>query len=143
MFSRFFPVLGAADRMDSQPARPVFTAVSCPASRAADRGAVQRELRQAGGVQHLQAVGGLQLARVVHLEGAPAQHRVALHQVIDGGAGDGLSLGVGQVSPLGGQDFFCPFRNNRTYYNTSLCFRWRIIRRLFVHGEGISPPSPR
>ena len=37
MFSRFFPALGAADRTDSQPARPVFTAVSCPASRAADR----------------------------------------------------------------------------------------------------------
>ena len=37
MLTRFFPPPQAWDRTDSQPGRPMFTAVSRPASRAADR----------------------------------------------------------------------------------------------------------
>ena len=37
MLTRFFPPPRAWDRTDSQPGRPMFTAVSRPASRAADR----------------------------------------------------------------------------------------------------------
>ena len=84
------------------------------------QGGVQRDIRQAGGVQHLQPVGGLQLARVGHPEGAPAQHRVPFDQIPDGCAGGGLSLGPGQVSPVGGQNlplFFVIIEHNITLRN--------------------------
>ena len=75
-----------------------------PLRQGGGQGRVHREVRQAGGVQHLQPVEGLQLARVSDLEGAPAQHRVPLHQIEYRRAGGGLSLGIGQIPPVRGQD---------------------------------------